>query len=76
MYLPGHFAETRVEILHQLICERPLAMMVTLGSTVSYSTVLSIGVAAALPLAPSVATPAGTLAVTVPSPPVMVTVTV
>lgn len=33
MYLPGHFAETRVEILHQLICERPFATMVTLGST-------------------------------------------
>jgi len=32
MYLPGHFAETHVEILHQLICERPLATMVTLGS--------------------------------------------
>jgi len=33
MYLPGHFEETRIDILHQLIRERPLATMVTLGST-------------------------------------------
>ena len=33
MYLPGHFEETRIDILHQLIRERPLATIVTLGST-------------------------------------------
>ena len=32
MYLPGHFEEIRIEILHRLIGERPLATMVTLGS--------------------------------------------
>ena len=33
MYLPGHFAETRVEVLHRVIRQRPLATMVTLEST-------------------------------------------
>lgn len=33
MYLPGHFEESRIDILHQLIRERPLATIVTLGST-------------------------------------------
>jgi len=32
MYLPGHFEETRIDILHQLIRERSLATLVTLGS--------------------------------------------
>ena len=32
MYLPGHFEESRIDILHQLIRERPLATIVTLGS--------------------------------------------
>jgi transcriptional regulator len=32
MYLPSHFEETRVEVLHQLIREYPLAVFVTLGS--------------------------------------------
>jgi transcriptional regulator len=32
MYLPGHFEETRIDILHQLIRGRPLATIVTLGS--------------------------------------------
>ena len=32
MYLPEHFEETRVEVLHQLIRARPLAAIVTLGS--------------------------------------------
>jgi len=32
MYLPGHFEETRIDILHQLIRARPLATIVTLGS--------------------------------------------
>jgi len=32
MYLPGHFEETRIEVLHQLMRERPLATFVTLGS--------------------------------------------
>jgi transcriptional regulator len=32
MYLPKHFEETRVEVLHQLIRDEPLAMLVTLGS--------------------------------------------
>ena len=31
MYVPAHFAETRTEVLHQLICTRPLAALVTLG---------------------------------------------
>jgi len=31
MYLPGYFEETRVEVLHQLTRERPLATLVTLG---------------------------------------------
>ena len=30
MYLPTHFHETRVELLHELIRERPLAALVTL----------------------------------------------
>jgi len=32
MYIPAHFAESRVEVLHQLICERPLGILVTLGT--------------------------------------------
>jgi transcriptional regulator len=32
MYLPSHFEETRVEVLHRLIREHPLAVFVTLGS--------------------------------------------
>jgi transcriptional regulator len=32
MYVPSHFAETRAEVLHQLIREYPLAVLVTLGS--------------------------------------------
>lgn len=32
MYLPPHFDEQRVEVLHQLIRERPLAALVTLDS--------------------------------------------
>jgi transcriptional regulator len=32
MYLPAHFNEPRLEILHQLIRERPLAALITLGS--------------------------------------------
>lgn len=31
MYLPKHFAETRVEVLHQLIREHPFAALVTHG---------------------------------------------
>lgn len=32
MYIPPHFAEPRVEVLHQLIGARPLATLVTLSS--------------------------------------------
>ncbi len=32
MYMPSHFEETRVEVLHQLIREHSLAVLVTLGS--------------------------------------------
>jgi transcriptional regulator len=32
MYLPAHFEETRVEVIHRLIREYPLAVLVTLGS--------------------------------------------
>jgi transcriptional regulator len=32
MYLPAHFEETRVPVLHRLIREQPLAAVVTLGS--------------------------------------------
>jgi transcriptional regulator len=32
MYLPSHFEETRLEVLHQLVRERPLATLVTLGA--------------------------------------------
>ncbi|HLQ26660.1 MAG TPA: FMN-binding negative transcriptional regulator [Acidiferrobacterales bacterium] len=32
MYLPSHFEETRVEVLHQLIREHSLAVLVTFGS--------------------------------------------
>ena len=32
MYLPKHFAETRVEVMHELMRARPLATLVTLGS--------------------------------------------
>jgi transcriptional regulator len=32
MYLPSHFEETRFEVLHQLMRERPLATLVTLGA--------------------------------------------
>jgi len=31
MYLPSHFEETRVEVLHQLIREHSLAVLVTFG---------------------------------------------
>jgi transcriptional regulator len=31
MYLPAHFEETRVEVIHRLIREHPLAVLVTLG---------------------------------------------
>ncbi len=30
MYVPPHFDEQRVQVLHQLIRERPLAALVTL----------------------------------------------
>lgn len=32
MYLPAHFAESRVEVLHALIRERPFATLVTSGA--------------------------------------------
>ena len=32
MYLPGHFEETRIEVLHQLMRDHPLATLVTLGA--------------------------------------------
>jgi transcriptional regulator len=32
MYLPSHFSESRVEVMHALIREHPLAALVTLGS--------------------------------------------
>ncbi len=32
MYLPEHFRESRVEVMHALIREQPLAVLVTLGS--------------------------------------------
>ena len=32
MYLPSHFEEKRIEILHQLMREHPLATLVTLGA--------------------------------------------
>jgi transcriptional regulator len=32
MYVPAHFAESRIEVLHELICERPLGVLVTLGT--------------------------------------------
>ena len=32
MYLPSHFEETRIEVLHELVRERPLATLVTLGA--------------------------------------------
>ncbi len=32
MYLPGHFEEKRIEVLHQLMREHPLATLVTLGA--------------------------------------------
>jgi len=32
MYLPSYFAESRIEVLHQLMRERPLATLVTLGA--------------------------------------------
>lgn len=32
MYVPSHFEETRVEVLHQLMRERPFATLVTLAS--------------------------------------------
>ena len=32
MYVPAHFEETRVEVLHQLIREQPFATLVTVGS--------------------------------------------
>ncbi len=33
MYIPNHFAEPRVDVLHQLIRSRPLATLVTLSSS-------------------------------------------
>jgi len=32
MYVPSHFEETRIEVLHPLMCERALATLVTLGA--------------------------------------------
>jgi len=32
MYVPAHFAESRVEVLHELIRSRPLGVLVTLGA--------------------------------------------
>ena len=32
MYVPAHFAESRVEVLHELIRGRPLGVLVTLGA--------------------------------------------
>ena len=32
MYVPAHFAETRVEVLHQAIREHPFASLVTMGA--------------------------------------------
>lgn len=32
MYLPSHFEESRVEVLHELMRQHPLASLVTLGS--------------------------------------------
>ena len=32
MYVPSHFAETRIEVLHQLIRTHPLAVLVTFGA--------------------------------------------
>ena len=32
MYVPGHFEESRVDVLHQLMRAEPLAMLVTMGS--------------------------------------------
>jgi transcriptional regulator len=32
MYLPAHFEETRIEVLHQLVRSHPLGMLVTLGA--------------------------------------------
>ena len=31
MYMPQHFAETRIEVLRQLIFDHPLAALVTLN---------------------------------------------
>lgn len=32
MYIPNHFEETRIEILHELVLRHPLASLVTLGA--------------------------------------------
>jgi transcriptional regulator len=32
MYVPAHFEETRVEVMHRLMAEHPLAAVVTVGS--------------------------------------------
>ena len=32
MYLPAHFAETRIDVLQRFIAEHPLGMLVTLGA--------------------------------------------
>jgi transcriptional regulator len=32
MYLPSHFEETRIEVLHELVRQYPLASLVTLGA--------------------------------------------
>ncbi len=33
MYVPGHFEESRVEVLHQLMRAEPFAMLVTMGAS-------------------------------------------
>jgi predicted FMN-binding regulatory protein PaiB len=32
MYLPSHFEETRIDVLHELVRQYPLASLVTLGA--------------------------------------------
>ncbi len=32
MYVPSHFEETRIEVLHDLICAYPFGMLVTLDA--------------------------------------------
>lgn len=33
MYLPAHFEQPDIEVMHELIRNRPLATLVTLGAT-------------------------------------------